>query len=281
MKRILYVFIAVAALLAAGCEENIGQFAVTPVNLEFSGEAGTQTVSVTAGDTWALKIEDGGSWLTTSRTYGKSSADVAVSVTANAPAARSARIVFSCSGQSVTVNVSQAAGDAEVAVEKGEFYPDPASCIDVDPVCPDADKPCTIKFNPTSDNPLYGHTGELYAHLGVVVDGEWKYVPSDWGTTDEKVHFKKVADNSWELKLEPTVREYFQSGETPITKLAMIVRTADGNTKSHNDDQFCSATDNKYQAEQFEPDQLVTKKLPEGVDYGINYNADGSGTFVV
>ena len=280
MKRILYVFIAVAALLAAGCEENIGQFAVTPVNLEFSGEAGTQTVSVTAGDTWALKIEDGGSWLTTSRTYGKSSADVEVSVTANAPSARSARIVFSCSGQSVTVNVSQAPGNAEVTVEKGEFYPDPASCIDVDPVCPDADKPCTIKFNPTSDNPLYGHSGELYAHLGVVVDGEWKYVPSDWGTTDEKVHFKKVADNSWELKLEPTVREYFQSGETPVTKLAMIVRTADGSIKSHEADQFCSATDSKYKAEVFVPDPLVTKKLPEGVKHGINYNADGSVTFV-
>ena len=281
MKRFLYLFTAVSALILAGCQEDLKQFTVTPTALEFTGDAGTQTVSVTASDTWALKINGGGSWLTTSHTYGKSSAEVKVSVTENSPAERSASIVISCSGQSVTVSVKQAAGDAEVAVEKGEFYPDPASCIDVDPVCPDADKPCTIKFNPTSDNPLYGHTGELYAHLGVVVDGEWKYVPSDWGTTDEKVHFKKVADNSWELKLEPTVREYFQSGETPITKLAMIVRTADGNTKSHNDDQFCSATDNKYQAEQFEPDQLVTKKLPEGVDYGINYNADGSVTFVV
>ena len=281
MKRFFYLFTAVSALILAGCQEDLKQFTVTPTALEFTGDAGTQTVSVTASDTWALKINGGGSWLTTSHTYGKSSAEVKVSVTENSPAERSASIVISCSGQSVTVSVKQAAGDAEVAVEKGEFYPDPASCIDVDPVCPDADKPCTIKFNPTSDNPLYGHTGELYAHLGVVVDGEWKYVPSDWGTTDEKVHFKKVADNSWELKLEPTVREYFQSGETPITKLAMIVRTADGNTKSHNDDQFCSATDNKYQAEQFEPDQLVTKKLPEGVDYGINYNADGSVTFVV
>ena len=281
MRRFLYLFIAVSAFLAVSCNEVLEQFTVTPTALEFTGDAGTQTVSVTAGDTWALKINNGGSWLTTSQTYGKSSAEVKVSVTANSPAARSAEIVFSCSGQSVTVTVSQAAGSAEVTVEKGEFYPDPASGIDVDPVCPDADKPCTIKFNPASDNPLYGHSGELYAHLGVVVDGEWKYVPSEWGTTDEKVHFKKVADNSWELKLEPTVREYFQSGETPITKLAMIVRTADGNTKSHNDDQFCSATDNKYQAEQFEPDQLVTKKLPEGVDYGINYNADGSVTFVV
>ena len=281
MKRFLYLLIAVSAFMAAGCQEPLPQFSVTPVALEFNGEAGSQTVTVTAGETWAVKITEGAGWITSSKTYGSSSASVEVSVTANSATPRSGEMVFSCSGQSVKVTVSQAAGTAEETVEKGEFYPDPASGIDVDPVCPDADKPCTIKFNPESGNPLYGYTGELYAHLGVVVDGEWKYVPSDWGTTDEKVHFKKVADNSWELKLEPTVREYFKSGETPVTKLAMIVRTADGNTKSHSDDQFCSAIDKKYQAEVFVPDPLVTKKLPEGVDYGINYNADGSVTFVL
>lgn len=280
MKRILYVFVAAAALLAAGCNNELEQFSVTPLELNFSGEAGTQTVSVTAGDTWALKVTDGLSWLSTSRTYGKSSAEVEVSVTANAPEARSAEIVFSCSGQSVTVKVNQAAGTAEEEVVKGEFYPDPASCIEVDPVCPDADKPCTIKFNPDAANPLYGHTGELYAHLGVVVDGEWKFVPTEWGSTDEKIHFKKVADNSWELKLEPSVREYFGSGETPVTKIAIIVRTADG-AKSHDADQFCSVTDNKYKAEEFTPDPLVTKRLPDGAQYGINYNADNSVTFVL
>lgn len=280
MKRILYVLVAAAALLAVSCNNELAQFSVTPMELNFSGEAGTQTVSVTADDTWALKIENGGSWLSTSRTYGKTSADVEVSVTANAPEARSAQIVFSCAGQSITVKVSQAAGNAEVEVEKGEFYPDPASCIEVDPVCPDADKPCTIKFNPDAANPLYGHSGELYAHLGVVVDGEWKFVPTEWGSTDEKIHFKKVADNSWELKLEPSVREYFGSGETPVTKIAIIVRTADG-AKSHDADQFCSVTDNKYKAEEFTPDPLVTKRLPDGAQYGINYNADNSVTFVL
>ena len=279
MRRLIYIFTTLAALLAVSCEKAVEPFSVTPTSLEFSGEAGTQTVTVTAGDTWALKVEEGASWLSASKLFGKSSATVDIKVTANAPMERSASIVFSCAGQSVTVTVKQAAGEAEVPVEKGEFYPDPASGIELDPVCPDADKPCTIKFNPASDNPLYGYTGELYAHLGVVVDGEWKFVPSEWGSTDEKIHFKKVADNSWELKLEPTVREYFGSGETPVTKLAIIVRTADG-TKSHDSDQFCSATDNKYQAETFTPDPLVTKKLPEGAQLGINYNADNSVTFV-
>ena len=280
MKRIIFLIMTMA-FVAIGCNKNLEQFTVTPSSLEFSGEAGSQTVTVTAGETWALKINGGGSWLTTSKTYGKSSGQVEVSVTANAPAERTAEIVFSCAGQSVKVAVKQAPGTAEETVEKGEFYPEPTSGIEVDPVCPNADKPCTIIFKPEAGNPLYGHTGELYGHFGVVVDGDWQFVPTEWGTTEEKTHFTKVADNHWEFKMEPSIREYFGSGETPVTKIALIVRTADGNTKSHEADQFCAVQDNKYQAEEFVPDPLVTKKLPEGVNYGINYNADGSVTFVV
>ena len=279
MKRILYVLLAALAMLAAGCNPEV-EFVVTPTTLEFDGNEGTQTVSVTAGATWVAKIGEDAGWLTSSKTIGKTSAEVEISVTANGPEPRSSEIQFASDGQVVTVTVNQAAGNAQGTVEKGEFYPDPASGIEVDPVCPDADKACTIKFNPASDNPLYGHSGELYAHLGVIVEGEWKFVPSDWGTTDEKVHFKKVADNSYELKLEPSVREYFGSGETPVTRIAIIVRTADGNTKSHDADQFCSVTDNKYKAEEFNP-EVVTKKMPEGVQHGINYNEDNSVTFVL
>ena len=281
MKRIIYLIIAVSALLATGCKETLELFEVAPTALEFGGGAETKTVTVTSDGTWTLKITNGESWITSSKIYGKTSGDVEISVTANSASPRSGEIVFSSAGQSVKVSVTQAAGNAEVPVEKGEFYPDPASGIEVDPVCPDADKPCTIIFKPSSDNPLYGYGDELYGHFGVVVDGEWKFVPTDWGTTEEKTHFKKVADNHWELKMEPSVREYFGSGETPVTKIALIVRTADGNTKSHDADQFCSVTDNKYKAEEFTPDPLVTKKLPEGVEYGINYNSDNSVTFVL
>ena len=283
MKRILYVVIAAAALIAAGCQPTLEQFSVTPTTLEFTGDAGSQTVSVTAGDTWAVKVTEGASWLKSSNTYGTSSMDVVISVTANAPSPRVGELVFSCSGQSIKVTVNQAAGTAEEVVTPpaDADTPDPASGITVDPAYPNADKPCTIIFKPEAGNPLYGHSGELYGHFGVVVDGEWKFVPTDWGTTEEKTHFKKVADNHWEFKMEPSIREYFGSGDTPVTKIALIVRTADGNTKSHNEDQFCSVQDNKYQAEEFDPGEVKTKRVPEGAADGINYNADGTVTFVL
>lgn len=159
--------------------------------------------------------------------------------------------------------------------------PAASSGITVDPAVPDADQPCTIIFKPGSTNPLYNYKGELYAHLGVVVEGEWTLVPAEWNTNLEKCHFTKVADNSWELELKPNIREFFGSGTTPVTMLAMIVRSADGTIKSHDADQFCTVIDNKYKAEEFTPDAVVTEAMPAGMKHGINYNSDSSVTFVL
>ena len=158
--------------------------------------------------------------------------------------------------------------------------PDPKSGITLEPSVPNADEACVIKFNPVSGNPLYNHQGELYGHLGIVVEGEWTFVVADWGTTDEKVKFTKVADNSWELNIEPSVREYFGSGETPVTMMAIIVRDAEGNVKSHDDDQFCTVTDSRYKAEEFTPHEISYEAVPDGFEHGINYNGDGSVSFV-
>ena len=260
---------------------------VTPTLLEFSGEAGVQTLTVTSAGSWTMKKSDKATWCSLSHVYGKSSTTIEVSVKANSPKERSVELHFSSLGaKTVTVKVVQAPGTAEPEPEpgydenlQGDAYPDPSSGITVEPVYPNADKPCTIKFNPTASNPLYGYTGELYGHFGVVVDGEWTFVPTEWGSTDEKTHFKKVADNSWEFVMEPSIREYFGSGETPVTMIALIVRTADG-VKSHDADQFCSVMDAMYQEEVFESDPVVEKPLPSGVRHGINYNSDGSVTFV-
>ena len=283
MKRIIVIAFAVfSAFFVVSCQPTLEPFSVTPTTLEFTGEASTQTLTVTAGGTWTVKVSEDAKWITSSKIFGKSSGTVDVSVTANSATPRSGEILFICAGQNVTVTVNQAPGTAAEVLPLPEdgVSPDPASGITVDPAYPNADQPCTIIFKPEADNPLYGYTDELYGHFGVVVDGEWKFVPTDWGTTEEKTHFTKVADNHWEFKMEPSIREYFQSGETAVTKIALIVRTGDGNTKSHSDDQFCSVKDDKFKAEEFTPDPLVTKKLPEGVEYGINYNADNSVTFV-
>ena len=280
MKKIFYVLIALSALIAAGCNKNLETFSVTPTTLEFDGNAGSAEITVTAVDTWAVKTPDEDlTWCSVSKAHGKSSTKITVSVTANSKTPRSTVLTFASAGTTVKVNVSQKAGTAAIVIP--DVSPVEASGITVDPAKPNADQPCTIKFNPKSDNPLYGHTGELYGHFGVVVEGEWKYVPTEWATTEEKTHFKKVGDNSWEFKMEPSIREYFNSGDTPVIKIAMIVRSADGNIKSHSDDQFCTVVDDKYSYVPFIPDPIVEELVPTGAKYGINYNSDNSVTFVL
>ena len=289
MKRILYAFITFAAVLAVfGCNRELGgELSVSPTSLEFGGDAETQTLTVNASSSWTTAMSSDVKWCTLSKTYGKASETIEVSVTANSDTERSVTLYFNTvGGKPVSVTVTQAPGTAESGPAydnsvQGEFYPEASSGISVDPVYPAADQPCTIIFKPESGNPLYGYSGELYGHFGVVVEGEWMFVPTEWGTTEEKTHFKKVAENHWEFKMEPSIREYFGSGETPVTKIALIVRTADGNTKSHDADQFCSVYDDKFEAEEFIPDEVVGKWLPEGVKQGINYNEDGSVTFVL
>ena len=162
--------------------------------------------------------------------------------------------------------------------------PDPASGISVDPAVPDADKSCTIRFRPGTASPLYGNKGDLYAHLGIIVPGDdrtdWSFVPYQWTENNDRCKFKSTGSNEWELELTPSIREFFKSGETPLGLLAILVRSADGELKS-GDDQFCTITDNKYQAEEFVPDSVEEASMPAGAKYGINYNSDGSVTFVL
>ena len=267
-------------MIAAGCNKNLETFSVTPTTLEFDGNAGSAELTVTAMDTWAVKTPDEAlAWCTVSKSHGKSSTKITVSVTANSKTPRSTVLTFASAGTSIKVSVSQKAGTAAIVIP--DVSPMEASGITVDPAKPNADQPCTIKFNPKSDNPLYGHAGELFSHFGVVVEGEWMYVPTEWATTEEKTHFKKVGDNSWEFRMEPSIREYFNSGDTPVIKIAMIVRSADGNIKSHSDDQFCTVVDDKYSYVPFIPDPIVEEPVPTGAKYGINYNSDNSVTFVL
>ena len=279
MKRFARVFITLISLAVAACQTET--LSVTPAMLSFTGAEGTKVLTITSSGAWELTMDGAADWCSVSNMSGRASMAVNVNVTENTSAPRTTQFVVSSVGcEPVTVTVTQAVKTAADDVAP-QVTPDPKSGITIDPEYPNADLPCTIIFKPQSDNPLYGHSGELYGHFGVVVDGEWQFVPTEWGTTEEKTHFTKVSENHWEFKMEPSIREYFGTGTTPVTKIALIVRDAEGNTKSHESDQFCSVKDTKYQVEQFNPDPVVDEAVPSGLEHGINIDAsDNSVTFV-
>lgn len=263
--------------LAACKKPELSTFTVTPDNLEFSGEAGTQTLKITAPAAWTLSQETGRNWCVPNKTQGKGgngNSFVTISVTANKPEERCTELVFSSAGQNVSVTVTQAPGTAgdtpEIDITSLK------DGVSIYPEVLDADEAAVIYFKAASDSPLHGHTGDIYAHIGVVDSyGDWKFVPADWGENIDKCKMKVEASNMWSLALVPSIREWFCSGETAVNKIGVVIRNADGSLKGvEANTYFDGIVDNKYEEEKFEPDPLVTQRLPEGLNYGINYGSN-------
>lgn len=148
----------------------------------------------------------------------------------------------------------------------------------------DADGPCTLYFNPTANSSvssaLYGYTGDVYVHIGLYYDDDWQHVVASWNENKSKCKMERLGDNSYKLEIGPSIREYFGSGTTPVEKLAVVFRSADG-SKQTRPDLFFPLTDTKYATQIFTPDPVVKATMPQGMKHGINYGSDNSVTFVL
>lgn len=147
---------------------------------------------------------------------------------------------------------------------------------------PDADQPLTLTFKAPASSALYGFTGDVYLHTGVIVEGQWQFVPAGWNENIDKCKFEKDAEqeNVWSITLSPSLREWFGSGTTPITQLGVIIRSADGTKKGLETDEFITVTDNLHTG--FEPGEVKNQSLPAGMQYGINTDvATNSVTLVL
>ncbi|MEE0236175.1 MAG: alpha-amylase family glycosyl hydrolase [Bacteroidales bacterium] len=294
MKRILYVIIAVA-LMAVGCTPKLeSQLSVSPTSLEFTGEAGTQTLTITSSGAWTLTQTENTAWCTPSRSVGKGSATIKVSVKANTPQERTTELVFNASGSApVVVTVKQLAGTNVGGGSTDVELSDVPVGISIAPEILNADYAAKIYVKAGSSSALYNHTGDIYAHIGVVDDyNEWHCVMSEWPNPEDKTQWEKCnfeknkltkeADNVWSLSLEPTIREWFESGDIPVNKIGVVIRSEDGTKKLQDNDEFFEGIiDDKNVAVPFEPDPVVTRPLENGASYGINYNDDQSVTFVL
>ena len=285
MKRFLLALAAAITLLTA-CEkkedfwDKQNKLRISPSTLNVTSAGGTDSVTVVFQKAWTLDAKsESEKWCTPSKTSGTGISKVGFTVKGNTTLTeRTAVFEFSAPGEDpVTLTIIQKGFSSEPAEP---VVPDPASGISVEPSLPDADEACTIRFIAPSDSELYGYSGDLYAHLGVIVEGDWSFVPFDWTVNNPKCQFTNVKDNEWELKLTPSIREFFNSGDTPVTQIAMVVRSADGSLQTRPD-QFCSVKDSKFQFEPFNPDPVVEEPMPANVRYGINYNDDNSVTFVL
>ena len=241
--------------------------------ISFENGSSTQTLTFEAGNAWTASIEgaDASAWCRVSPTKGNAGqSTVSVSVAHNgAEEARNATLIFSVGTLNRQVNITQAA--------KPYVAPDGLSWK---PEAPDADQPVALTFKATNKSALYGYTGDVYLYIGVVSDGDWMYMPADWSKNTDKCKMAKAEEaNVWTLTLSPSIRQWFNSGETPVNKLGIVIRNADGTKKGIDSDSFITVTDSKYKG--FEPGEVKKAALPAGVKEGINIIDNSTVTFVL
>lgn len=81
------------------------------------------------------------------------------------------------------------------------------------PEIPDADNTLTITFKANKESALYNYAGDVYIHAGIVEEGTWMYVPGEWNENLEKCRMTSKGENTWEITLSPSIREWFGSGK--------------------------------------------------------------------
>lgn len=235
-----------------------------PTLLSFTNEGGSKTFAVkTNAEAWEISVANA-PWLQIDPKTGNGDATVTVTAGKNEGARRTAVISLKAE-DAKTVEIAVAQDKGEAPVEKTGLYADPEK--------PDADQPCTLYFKADRTSPLFDKSGDIYAHIGI---NEWANVQAEWRENKDKCKFQKTdTPNLWKLEITPSVREWFGAENDEVFRICVVVRTADGS--SQTSDYFLSVED---KTNAFVPDAVVEESVPAGVQHGINYNADGSVTFV-
>lgn len=144
---------------------------------------------------------------------------------------------------------------------------------------PNADQPLTITFKAGINTPLYFYGGDVYLHTGIIVDGEWTNVPAEWSQNIDKCKMTRTENNVWTITLSPSIRAWFNSGTTAITRLGFVIRSADGTKKGIAEDFFVNVTDDQYKP--FTPAAIQYAPLPANVKEGINIVNNTTVTLVL
>ena len=273
MNKYYHLILAVlCSALLFSCKEpnpldepvNEATLKVEPNLVKFTSAAGSGTIKLTTeASAWSASVKDA-AWLEISPETGNGNADVTFTAVKNDGARRTAIVTFKAeNAKDVQVTVIQEKG--EEPVEKTGLYADPEK--------PDADQPCTLYYKADRNSPFFDKSGDIYAHIGI---NEWSNVQAEWGQNIDKCKFRKTATpNLWKLEITPSVRSWFGAENEEVFRICAVVRSSDGSSQTA--DLFIAVNDSKNA---FAPDPVVEQTLPAGAQHGINYNSDGSVTFV-
>ncbi|MGM0459382.1 MAG: alpha-amylase family glycosyl hydrolase [Bacteroidota bacterium] len=126
--------------------------------------------------------------------------------------------------------------------------------ITTEPPFPSENQPLTIVFDvsETESDDLEGHSGDVYAHTGVILNesdknsGSWSYVIADWTENITKAKLTSLGDDKWELQIDD-IRDYYEipDSEDSVLQLAFVIR--DGDSSNQTEDLFIDLYEGEIQ----------------------------------
>lgn len=105
------------------------------------------------------------------------------------------------------------------------------------PALPTDKQSVTITFDSSKESRLGPYTAELYAHTGVIVEGDtkWNHVIEPWGDNVKQPKLTYKGNAIYELVITPDIRTFYNVPLTQqIRKLAFVFRSADGKKQTND-----------------------------------------------
>lgn len=281
MKKYTFLFFLglVASLFTACSDDDNLTDSITPApesenffanGMTFASQPGVRSITFTAGRAWQAALDEPGAnnWCIVTPTRGEAGT-VTVSITVNENESDDTRnvhlnLIAGSAQKSFTISQTP----KPIVIPEGLSY----SLEE-----PDADRPLTIYYRAASSSLLYNYQGTVYAHTGIICEGSWSYVQSEWNENTDKCKMSKLDNNVWTLTLSPSIRQWYSSEKTPVKKLGFVLRNEDGSLQT--EDLFIPVTDNTYQ--EFVPASIKKGTLPENVAEGINIIDNSTVTLVL
>ena len=109
--------------------------------------------------------------------------------------------------------------------------------ITTNPVLPVASQKVTITFDSSKESRLGFYTGDLYAHTGVMLEGnsDWQHVIGTWGNNTAQPKLTNKGNGIYELEITPDINTFYSvTASEKVTKMAFVFRSADASKQTNN-----------------------------------------------
>lgn len=109
--------------------------------------------------------------------------------------------------------------------------------ITTEPILPVASDKVKITFDSSKESRLGYFTGDLYAHTGIIIDGNtaWQHVVGNWNNNSNQPKLANKGNGIYELEITPDIKTFYSvNSNEKVQKIALVFRTSDSGKQTND-----------------------------------------------